>query len=70
MPARGMYGRRCYYKATIAPQIYARRQTNLVADDAARVEKIDVVGSKNSNPLSDPDFTTEMLADQLAARPV
>ncbi len=28
------------------------------------------VGSKNSNLLSDPDFTTEMLADQRAARPV
>ena len=30
----------------------------------------DPVGSKNSNLLSDPDFTTEMLADQRAARPV
>ncbi len=30
----------------------------------------DVVGSKNSNLLNDPDFTTEMLADQQAARPV
>jgi len=28
------------------------------------------VGSKNSNLLNDPDFTTEMLADQRAARPV
>ena len=28
------------------------------------------VGSKNANLLSDPDFTTEMLADQRAARPV
>ena len=32
--------------------------------------KLVPVGSKNSNLLSDPNFTTEMLADQRAARPV
>ena len=47
-----MYGRRCYYKATIAPQIYARRQTNLVADDAARVEKIDVLPTASSDRVN------------------
>ncbi len=33
-------------------------------------ETVVAVGSKNSNLLSDPDFTTEMLADQRAARPI
>ncbi len=34
------------------------------------LEQLIPVGSKNSNLLNDPDFTTEMLADQRAARPV
>jgi hypothetical protein len=35
--------------------------------DFGQLER-DLVGSKNSNLLSDPDFTTEMLADQRAGR--
>ena len=41
-----------------------------VAEQCAAAGEHDPVGSKNSNLLSDPDFTTEMLADQRAARPV
>ena len=37
---------------------------------AAAFRLADPVGSKNSNLLNDADFTTEMLTDQRAARPV
>jgi len=38
--------------------------------DEDGVERCDLVGSKNSNLLNDPDFTTKMLAVQRAARKV